>query len=600
MLRRTALSFALAVGASACLELPKLDIRIPFFGAASAVKPGYVIPLDPLDDVSSLAIEAHDDGACSAYRLVNNGHKSVRIKEVVVADLEAGFPSGTEFYGEGFTMLSQTDGSPAAPHDVGRYTDREHYKIPAPGDSRSVYGVATFAVPGRDRTLTGFASCKRFVGRIDVGASRLRVVEECDGLELGAHESWDLEPILATHAADRETLFDSLAREIEARHPRRKASASPPTGWCSWYGFGPSVTAQNVADNLDFIGKNVPGLRYVQIDDGYQPHMGDWQDSGPSFGGHVEDVLRSIRERGFEPALWVAPFVADGDSRLFHEHPDWFVMDEHGAPLRSDRVTFGGWRLGPWYALDGTNPAAQKWLEETFKSLRERWGVSYFKLDANFWGAIHGGHFHDPKATRVEAYRRGMQAILRGAGDAFVLGCNHPLWPSLGLIDGSRSSLDVDRNFDQLKGVGRESLLRNWQNGRLWWNDPDCLLLTGNLTDDEFRFHATLVFATGGMLLSGDDLSKLSPERLELLKRLVPPSGIAARFADDRFELGTIDRGATKVYALLNWGDAASERKLPIAPTAKVRDLLSGAELDAARSSTITLPPHGGALIEVK
>src|SRR5438874_7859348 len=46
---------------------------------------------------------------------------------------------------------------------------------------------------------------------------------------------------------------------------------------------------------------------------------------------------------------------------------------------------------------------------------------------------------HDPQATRVEAYRRGMQAIRRGAGNAFILGCNHPLWPSLGLIHGSRS-----------------------------------------------------------------------------------------------------------------------------------------------------------------
>ena len=36
-------------------------------------------------------------------------------------------------------------------------------------------------------------------------------------------------------------------------------------------------------------------------------------------------------------------------------------------------------------------------------------GCTYFKLDANFWGAIHGGHFHDPRATRIEAYRRGLE-----------------------------------------------------------------------------------------------------------------------------------------------------------------------------------------------
>ena len=29
------------------------------------------------------------------------------------------------------------------------------------------------------------------------------------------------------------------------------------------------------------------------------------------------------------------------------------------------------------------------------------------------------------------------------AGDSFILGCNHPIWPSFGLIHGSRSSSDI-------------------------------------------------------------------------------------------------------------------------------------------------------------
>ena len=82
------------------------------------------------------------------------------------------------------------------------------------------------------------------------------------------------------------------------------------------------------------------------------------------------------------------------------------------------------------------------------------WGCTYFKLDANFWGAMHGGRFHDPRATRVEAYRRGMEAIRRGAGDSFLLGCNHPIWPSAGLIHGSRSSNDIKRTWDRVDDDG--------------------------------------------------------------------------------------------------------------------------------------------------
>ncbi len=99
--------------------------------------------------------------------------------------------------------------------------------------------------------------------------------------------------------------------------------------------------------------------------------------------------------------------------------------------------------------------------------MKREWGCTYFKLDANFWGAIHGGRFHDPRATRIEAYRRGMQAILRGVENSFVLGCNHPIWPSLGLIHGSRSSNDIKRTWERIETTARQNLSRNWQNGRL-------------------------------------------------------------------------------------------------------------------------------------
>ena len=142
-----------------------------------------------------------------------------------------------------------------------------------------------------------------------------------------------------------------------------------------------------------------------------------------------------------------------------------------------------------------------------FRTMRQEWGVTYFKLDANFWGMMHGGRLHDPKATRVEAYRRGMEAIRRGAGDGFILGCNHPIWASFGLIHGSRSSNDIKRSWDRVASIARQNLSRNWQNGRLWWNDPDAVVLTGgDLTLDEFLFHAASIYACGGMVLSGDDL----------------------------------------------------------------------------------------------
>ena len=232
--------------------------------------------------------------------------------------------------------------------------------------------------------------------------------------------------------------------------------------------------------------------------------------------------------------------------------------------------------------------------------MRNEWGCTYFKLDANFWGAMHGGRFHDPKATRIEAYRRGMQAIVRGAGSSFILGCNHPMWPSLGLIHGSRSSNDIKRAWDRIASTAKQNLSRNWQNGRLWWNDPDAIVLMGELPLNEFQFHATVIYASGGMLLSGDDLTKISPDRLAMLRKLMPPTGRAAEFADDALRVGVISLTDSKVVCVFNWEDKPQTIAVPLARSVNVTDFWTGETLGRQKGSlTVSEMPARSARVLV-
>lgn len=495
-------------------------------------------------------------------------------------------------------MLSQTAGTLGQPVDLGNYTDAKHYKLPAPPNAKAFYGMMVLSPSARDHHLLAFTSCRRFAGQFYLEHPSLQVVLDVEGRELRPGEEWQLESFTYQSGNDREELLDHLATQLIANHPPLRFQ-SPPTGWCSWYCFGPRVTAQQVLDNLDFIAKHTPGLRYVQIDDGYQPAMGDWLDTGAAFGGNVQGVLKEIRARGFEPAIWVAPFVAEEKSHVFQQHPDWFVKDSDGAPLRSDRVTFGGWRRGPWYVLDGTHPEVQQHFERFFHTMKREWGCTYFKLDANFWGAIHGGHFHDQRATRIEAYRSGMRAILRGAENSFILGCNHPIWPSLGLIHGSRSSNDIKRTWERIETTARQNLSRNWQNGRLWWNDSDAIVLTGDLPDNEFQFHATAIYASGGMLLSGDDLTKISAEKLAMLRKLQPPTGVAARFDDDSFRVGRVQLRERELVAVLNWNDTPQDVSIHLKRRCRITDFWSEVAL-GIHSETFeikNMPARSGRLL---
>ena len=581
-----------AVAAPLFSSLPRRNwiqksTRLPLEAARSAI-----VTTDQSNDVSAVKLIRNWKGPLCQSRLINRGPNPIKLKEVVLFDLQLDLPAATRLYGEGFQMLTQTGGTLGEPADLGNYTDAKHYKIPAPEGSRALYGMMMLSPPDAPNHMLAFTSCRRFIGKFYLKSGGVQVVVDTEARELAPGESWELEEF-TYQTGDREQLLDMLAQRLVRNHPPLRF-AKPPTGWCSWYCFGPRVTAQQVLDNLDFIARNAPGLKYIQIDDGYQPAMGDWLETGAAFGGNVQGVLKEIKKRGFEPAIWMAPFIAEEKSHVFEQHPEWFVMDEGGKPLRSDTVTFGGWRRGPWYVLDGTHPQVQNHFIDVLSTMRREWGVTYFKLDANFWGAIHGGRFHDMRATRIEAYRRGMQAVLRGAGDGFVLGCNHPMWPSLGLIHGSRSSIDIKRSWERFETTARQNLSRNWQNGRLWWNDPDAIVLTGDLSDEEFRFHATSVFATGGMLLSGDDLTKISSGRLEMLRKLQPPTGTAARFDDDSFRVGRVNLGKREIVCVFNFDDVPQTISFTLRRGTSVVDFWTGEMLkvDGNKFELKDMPRH--------
>ena len=520
--------------------------------------------------------------------VTNNGTDAVAVDEIVLFRGTLNLPEQTRIYGESFQMLSQYVGTPGNVKCITGLSDRNHYRMPQKPDCTTLYSMVCFSEPTGQAHLIGFTSCQRFAGEFRLyDDGRFEAVLDAEGLILKPGETWQLEDMTVLSGADREKLLEKLAGYISQNHSRLPFDPIP-TGWCSWYCLGPDVTEEDILDNLDAASQRFPDLRYVQIDDGYQAHMGDWLSTGPKFPSGIQSLAKAISAKGFEPAIWVAPFIAEEDSEVFQNHPDWFIADEEGNPLRSDHVTFGGWRCGPWYALDGTHPEAQEHLEMVFRTMREEWGCTYFKLDANFWGAMHGGRLHDPNATRIEAYRRGMEAVIRGAEDGFILGCNAPMWASLGLVHGMRVSGDCGRTWKQFTGVAREFLYRNWQHDRLWINDPDCTLLYGtgdsNLPENEFLFHAATILASGGMVLSGDDLRSMPEERAVLLDKLLPARGTAARFDDETFSIGRITKDDSEILILLNWTEQENVFEADVQGFSRISDFWSGESVTAESS----------------
>ncbi len=554
---------------------------------------------------SALQLKRTAEGGEYRHQLVNTSSAPVVVREVVLFAGPHGFGRDTRIYGESYQMLSQTAGALGQPVALG-YDERDHYRLAAPEGAAMLRSLAMLSPASGGRHLLAFSSCRRFAGEFRFWPDRFEITLDAENRSLGAGETWELEELVHFTSSDRETLFDRLARQIERHHPRLPFPEIP-TGWCSWYYYGKRLGEEDILQNLDAIAKDGTKLEYIQIDDGYQPAHGDWLEPNPQFfPTGIKALCQKIRRRGFQPAIWVAPFIASPKSRLLRDHPDWFVKDAAGAPLSADRVTFRGWNDAPWYMLDATLPAVQAHLEHLFRVMREEWGCTYFKLDANFWGAVPGSRYADPHATSIENYRRGMAAILRGAGGAFLLGCNAPMWASLGTVHGMRVSGDIKRSWDKFSRCARETFSRNWQHQRLWINDPDCLLASplirggrAPVSDDEIGFHLAAILASGGMMLDGDNYTTLTLAQKDVIRRLLPPTGMAARFATDDFSEGTVElTDGRRLVFVFNWGEAPRRHAISLGQPRRLTDFWSDHDLGThAEYALPDLPPHSARVI---
>ncbi|HUH96408.1 MAG TPA: glycoside hydrolase family 36 protein [Anaerolineales bacterium] len=238
------------------------------------------------------------------------------------------------------------------------------------------------------------------------------------------------------------TAFAGYAREL-GRRLGAKPDKPAPRVWCSWYSLYTAIDENTLLKVLDELGR-LP-FDVFQVDDGWQVSVGDWE-ANSKFPSGMKGLAGKIKTTGRRAGLWLAPLIAAKSSRLFREHPDWFLRDEHS------RLVSAGFNWGQQlYALDPTHPSVLQWLAALMKQVRA-WGFDYLKLDFLYAGALPGRHHQE--MPREAAYRKGLKAIREAMGeDAYFLSCGAPIIPSLGLCDAMRIGPDVAGEWENRRDV---------------------------------------------------------------------------------------------------------------------------------------------------
>jgi hypothetical protein len=441
--------------------------------------------------------------------------------------------------------------------------------------------------------------------------------------KLGPGESLDLDTVyLSAHDSPYvalERYGDAAAAFSET--PVRKGANSL---WCSWYAHRMAMTEDLVLANAAVAAKHFKplGMEIMQIDHGWQRGdvTGNWvpNERFPHGLKWLADELKS--KYGMKLGVWIAPTDVAETSELFKQHPDWMLKDDQGKP----RVNWKWyWKPNPnCYELDASNPAAAKWIEETFAQL-SAWGVSYFKID--FIADSAGEHFrqYDPKATRGwSVLRRAMEAIRRGAGDdAWIRYCQTPPLLSAGLANSAYCGDDtldggVPGRFDVLRDNLRRVAAGYWINDRLYHREVCDMSVRMHADIEETRFRLAMMALADCSISFSDEFQYLPPSRIRMMQQCLPPGNPPMK------PLDLFDRPVPSIWhihcknAADEW-DVVGLFNVEDKPEARTVDFASlGLPADAEftvfefwreeslgihkKSVTLTLPPQSSRILSIR
>ena len=333
LLSRIELRYIDAVGNSRTLDL---DAR-----ESTAVRDG-------------LALSAHIEQALGGIvvraSVTNRGADAVRLTAALF-EVSTGFATSapSRFFKHGYQSWSSSAGhdvgaSQTHPRDTAHFITRVMHRSEAtrppefPEAQTSELFTIVESSEATVRVLAGFIGAATSLSTLMVSSPEkiiARAILDDVTLAPGAHR--ELDPMFI--AAADESAARLAARWADAAGRRMNARVSAPfqRGWCSWYHYFHAITEDALRANiksLEAMRSEFP-LDVIQLDDGFQSALGDWDTTNAKFPSGLKKIAGEIRAAGFKAGIWSAPFLAAHDSRLMIDHPDWFIMHaESGEPVR--------------------------------------------------------------------------------------------------------------------------------------------------------------------------------------------------------------------------------------------------------------------------
>ncbi|MEX0982594.1 MAG: glycoside hydrolase family 36 protein [Bacteroidales bacterium] len=411
------------------------------------------------------------------------------------------------------------------------------------------------------------------------------------GRQLKPGESIHYEQIVLTRSSDWQQLLDSFGSAIAKENGIEQLKDVNFKGWATWDYYAYIFGVDDIYENMEKLKEIAPTANLIQIDAGWYSQRGDFGQSRSDFPGGMKEVANQIKAAGMIPGVWIDGFRANTDSDVFKNHPEYFLHDQNENPIVRLMRPEGPDNTRAYF--DYSHPGARAHMAECIRVIKEEMGITYFKVDFMRFGLedeflrynpeVTSVHAYDPSITDVERMRMGLKVISEAVGsDNYLLGCSAVFGPCIGFVDGMRTGGDINPRFEAFP----ERLLANAGNsylsGKVFNGDADYLVFReaadedetvtdknnksgGSLSLNEAQMWADFNKLYGTCRLSGDKLTTLRPERLDMLTEVFDSPVMDetlpidfwqhAKDKQDGYELILGHDGENIYLGIFNWSD---------------------------------------------
>jgi alpha-galactosidase len=188
-------------------------------------------------------------------------------------------------------------------------------------------------------------------------------------------------------------LYSRFMQASGIRFAAQEEDAYQPV-WCAW-GYERKATVDEILGTLSKVKEL--GLKWVDIDDGYQQAVGDWDVNKTKFPGGGKDMRKlvdRIHSMGLKAKLWWTPLAVQPSSQLFSTNPDIILQTADGAP-----------QFITWWDSYYMSPSYSKTIDHTkgvLKMFIQDWDFDGLKMDGQHLNCVPPDYNHKHRLKNPE------------------------------------------------------------------------------------------------------------------------------------------------------------------------------------------------------